>query len=496
MATLVTLQGPESGRQFPLGEGFTLIGRQLNANIYLDSLAVSRQHAKILCSEHNYFIEDLNSSNGTYVNGQRIRGRIPLTERDTVQIGPYVLALRPSPAPARPEPSPIIRSRVNASAANYTLFQQNSGYKLQVVLDIAQHLGHTLEMEPLLGKLLEQLLLLFPQADRALVVLCEGDDLVLRAFRSRRNGSTETLFSRSLVQRALEEGAGILSEDVAGDERVEKTSTLIGLKLRSFLCVPLISLEGRRQGVIQLDCTLPGMAFKDEDLEVLTAIGLQVTVVLENASLHAAQLQEERLRQEVALAREIQQGFLPNDFTPLGGNGFELFARVHPAREVSGDLYDFFPLNDGRLAFFIGDVSGKGMPAALFMVAVRTLARHLATHGDSPARTLTNLHDALAADNPSLMFVTLIHGIYNPGDGEVVLASGGHPPPLLRRPGGEVEVVPVHNGRLLGYPGVAPALSDTRFNLQPGATLILYTDGFTEAQSPDGQTLFGVEQLS
>ena len=102
---------------------------------------------------------------------------------------------------------------------------------------------------------------------------------------------------------------------------------------------------------------------------------------------------------------------------------------------MSGDLYDFFPLADGRLAFFVGDVSGKGMPAALFMVAVRTLCRHLAPAAGSPAETLRQLNDALAADNPSAMFVTLVHGIYDPRTGAVVLASGGHPLPLLRRAG-------------------------------------------------------------
>jgi serine phosphatase RsbU (regulator of sigma subunit) len=495
MATLVTLQGPNPGRQFSLAGGNSLIGRQPNANVHLDSLAVSRQHARIVRSNDNFFVEDLNSSNGTYLNGQRITERAPLTERDTLQIGPYVLALRSTQVQVQKEPDPIIRSRVDASATNFTLFQNNPAYKLQVVMEIAQHLARTLEMEPLLGKLLDHLLRLFPQADRGLVVLYEQDRLVLRSFRCRRNDATEAPFSRSVIKRVLDEGIGVLSEDVEGDQRVLKTATLVGLKLRSFLCVPLICPDGQRLGAIQLDCTTPGMAFRDEDLEVLTAVALQVSVVLENAALHALRLQEERLRQEVALAREIQQGFLPTDFAPLEGQPLELYARVHPAREVSGDLYDFFPLPDGRLAFLVGDVSGKGMPAALFMVAVRTLARHLAAEGSSPALALTRLNDALAADNPSLMFVTLVYGIYDPARGTVVLASGGHPSPLLRRADGRIETAPVRNGRLLGYPDLPPGLTDATFTLAPGETLVLYTDGFTEAQAPDGETMFGLERL-
>ena len=267
---------------------------------------------------------------------------------------------------------------MDATATNPTLYSQNAAYKLQVVLAIAQDLGRALELNPVLGRLLDHLLHLFPQADRGMAVLCDGDRLVVRAQRMRHGGGpTDYPFSRSIVRRGLEEGVGLLSEDV-GDGKIQLTATLVSLNLRSFLCVPLIGWEGRRYGVVQLDCLRQGHSFKAEDLELLTAVCLQASVVVENAALHAEHLREAQLRQELLLAREIQQSFLPTDFEPLGPNGPELFARVQPAREVSGDLYDFFPLPDGRLAFFLGDVSGKGMPAALFMIAVRTLIRNLA----------------------------------------------------------------------------------------------------------------------
>jgi serine phosphatase RsbU (regulator of sigma subunit) len=496
MATLVTLQGPNPGRHFRLGDAATLIGRVPTAAVYLDSLAVSRQHARVVRGDDAYFVEDLGSSNGTFLNGRRVEGRVPLTENDTLQVGPYVLALRPEPTPFKGEPDQIIRTRVAASPTNHTLYLQNPAYKLQVVLEIAQTLARTLELEPLLGKLLDHLLRLFPQADRGLVLLCEGDRLMLRALRGRRAGADDSApYSRTVVRRALEEGVGILSQDVTGDPKVVLSQTLLNLNLRSFLCVPLIAPDGHRQGVIQLDGSTPGQSFRDEDLEVLTAIALQVSVVLENTALHAARIEEEKLRQELAVAREIQQGYLPTDFGAAGGDDLELFARVHPARQVSGDLYDFFPLSDGRLAFFVGDVSGKGMPAALYMVAVRTLARHLAPSAAGPADALARLNDALAADNPSAMFVTMVHGIYDPRTGSAVIASGGHPRPLLRRADGRVEEVAVRNGRLLGYVPGNVGLSDTTLTLAPGETLALYTDGFTEAHAPDGVTMFGTARL-
>jgi phosphoserine phosphatase RsbU/P len=496
MAALVTMKGPNLGQRFPLEGDHTLIGRQPDAAVYLESLAVSRHHAQIVHKNGGYVVEDLRSSNGTYVNGTRISAPTPLTEGDTLQVGPYVLALRPDPAPNLTEADHIIRATVEADLTNQNLYSQNPAYKLQVVLEISRSLGHTLELDALLGKLLDQLLRLFPQADRGMVVLCERDRLVVRAQRSRREGEqADYPFSRTVVNRALTDGTGILSEDVPDDKNLVLSATLLSLNLHSFLCVPLIGWEGRRLGVIQLDCTRPGAAFRAQDLETLTAVGLQVAVALENAAFYTERLREERLRQEVALAREIQQAFLPDDFAPLGESNFELFARVHPAREVSGDLYDFFPLKDGRLVFFLGDVSGKGMPAALFMIAVRTLARHLAASATGPADMLTRLNKALVADNPTALFVTLAHGLYDPRDGSLVFASGGHPAPLLRRVDGKVEPVAVRPGLMLGCSAIDPRLEETRLVLAPGETFILYTDGLTEAFAPDGRTMFDLERL-
>ncbi len=493
MPSLITVKGPNAGRRFPLDNSGTVIGRQPDAGVYLESLAVSRHHARVVCERGTYYVEDVGSSNGTYVNGHKIAGRVPLCEGDTLQIGPYELNLLLDPDSGTGE-AQVIRSRVDAQLSNHTLFSQNPAHKLQVVLQIAQDLGHTLDLDPLLGKMLDHLLRLFPQADRGMVLLCEKDRLVMRAQRNRLPGGGDFAYSRTIVRKALEEGVGILSEDVRGDRNLVLSATLVSLNLRSFLCVPLIGWEGKRLGVIQLDCVRPGQVFRHEDLEMLTAISLQASMVLQNAAYHAERLREERLRQEIMLAREIQQQFLPHDFS-LAGPTAELFARCHPAREVSGDLYDFFRLNDSRLAFFVGDVSGKGMPAALFMIAVRTLARNLAPAVSGAADFLQRLNQGLAADNPTHLFVTLLFGIYDGHDGTVTLACGGHPPPLLRHGDGKTEVVNIKPAMMLGAAALPLRCTDTKLSLGPGDTLILYSDGYHEATAPDGKTQFGIEGL-
>jgi serine phosphatase RsbU (regulator of sigma subunit) len=497
MAILITLQGPDAGRKFPLDTTSAILGRQLDADVCLSAKAVSRQHARILNRDGDYEIEDLESSNGTLLNGRRLLPHQPepITERDTLQIGPYVLALRPAPTPANTETNLVIRDQVSALTLNESVYGQAPALKLQVVLELAQLLARTLDLETLLQKLLDQLMRLFPQADRSMVLLCEGKRLTVRGQRCRRQEDSAAYpYSRTIVQRALEEGVGILSEDVQADSRFQASATITSLDLHSLLCVPLIAQDGKRQGVIQVDRFRQGAFFRSEDLQLLTAIGLQVAVVLENAALHAELIREERFRQELLLAREIQQGFLPTEFEELRARGLDLFARVQPAREVSGDLYDYVWRPDGKLAFFIGDVSGKGMPAALFMVAARTLARHLAVSSESPAATLAGLNAALAADNPSSMFVTMAHGIYTPETGEMVLASAGHPLPLRRRISGEVEEIAHKTGRLLGYDNGNLHLTDARFTLAPGELLAFYTDGFTEARDAKREQ-FGLPRL-
>lgn len=510
MALLITLQGPDVGRKFPLVGDATVLGRQYDSHICLPGKAISRQHAQIVCRQSAYYVEDLDSSNGTFLNGMRLAAHTlaPISDRDTLQIGPYLFGLRLQDGAAAPTPNEtnlIVREKVSA-ALSASIYGQDPSHKLQVVLEIAQSLSRTLDLDQLLDKLLEQIMRLFPQSDRALVILYEGDKLMVRAQRSRgAPDDTAIPYSRTIVRKALEEGVGLLSEDVQTDQRFEPSETLTTLGIHSVLCVPLITKEDRRLGVIQIDRFRKGVGYRVEDLQLLTAISLQVAVVLENVELHGQLIREERLHQELALAREIQQGFLPHQAESLPGDGAEIYGRVFPARQVAGDLYDYFAVPSaaadgngapaGRLAFFIGDVSGKGMPAALFMVAVRTLCRHLVKEGGSPVQTLVRLNAALADENPSCMFVTLVHGIYEAATNTVRFISAGHPGPLVRRANGSTLDIPTRCGRLLGYDAGSLNLSETEVTLGPGDMLVFVTDGVLEARSPIDKALFGPERL-
>lgn len=500
MSVLIILRGPDTGRHFALHNERTTLGRNTDCTIPLAGKQVSRHHAHLYHQDAQYFLQDLGSSNGTFLNGKRLPANTPnaLTDRDTFQIGPYLFALRPDPPPIKEsdEASLIVRETVSATSLNEKLLAQDPATKLQVVLEIAQHLARTLELDPLLDKLLEQLMKLLPQADRVMVILCQDDKLVIRAQRTRSGHDLSNLsFSRTIVKRALEEGIGLISEDLQADTSYESSHSIASLDLHSILCVPLINQEGRRLGVIQADRFCQGFGFRVEDLHMLTAISMEVTVVLENVTLHAERLKEERLLQELSLAQEIQQGYLPEELEGFPDANFEIAGRVFPARKVAGDFYDFVKTPSGRLAFFIGDVSGKGMPAALYMIAVRTLCRHLAKDVDRPGQLLAKLNGELADDNPTCMFVTLAHGIYDPATGKVLLASAGHPAPLLRRADGALEQVALKAGRLLGYSHELLEFPEAHIALEPGDSLYFFTDGIFEARAGKQKEMFGLERV-
>lgn len=190
------------------------------------------------------------------------------------------------------------------------------------------------------------------------------------------------------------------------------------------------------------------------------------------------------IQQELEIARKMQLAFLPHDFS--NQSGVQLHGMTQPAREVGGDFYDFFRLDEHHLAVLVADVSGKGVPAAFFMAVSRTLMRAVAQFSTGPADCLQRLNDLLAADNDELMFVTLFYAVLDTRTGTLVYGNAGHNPPYVVRGNGQIEALPILGDMALAVmPGMA--YTERHLQLMPGDALFLYTDGVTEACSPDGQ---------
>ena len=190
---------------------------------------------------------------------------------------------------------------------------------------------------------------------------------------------------------------------------------------------------------------------------------------------------KEQIASELRISREIQMGMLPHDFTEIEkAYGVRISAELDPAREVGGDLYGVCAARPDRLVIFLGDVSGKGIPASMFMVRAISLARLLARDIAAPELILARLNDELSVDNPSYMFVTFMCAVFDPSTGKLAMANGGHCRPVLLRHGEAPAWAVDKLGTALGFE-TELEFKRTELNLQPGDSLVFYTDGVTEA---------------
>jgi sigma-B regulation protein RsbU (phosphoserine phosphatase) len=203
---------------------------------------------------------------------------------------------------------------------------------------------------------------------------------------------------------------------------------------------------------------------------------------------------KEQIASELRVAREIQMGMLPHDFAPLEKiYGVSFGALLEPAREVGGDLYGVCAAGPERLVIFLGDVSGKGIPASMFMVRAISLARLLAKEIAEPERILARLNDELAADNPSCMFVTFLCAVFEPKSGRLTLANAGHCRPVILHDSQPPRWAVANLGTALGFePGLE--FERTELRLETGDALLLYSDGVTEAFNPQ-EELYGDDRL-
>ena len=259
------------------------------------------------------------------------------------------------------------------------------------------------------------------------------------------------------------------------------------------LTVPLIS-SGSLIGLISLGPRLSERDYSSEDRRLLNALAGYAAPAMRVGQLVRQQEAEarnrERIEQELKIAQIIQQQFLPKAVPDLPS--WHVAAFYRPARTVGGDFYDFIPLPDGRVMFVVGDVTDKGIPAALVMASTHALLRGAAPRLISPGAVLAQVNDLLCADIPAHMFVTCLALVLDPVSGKVEFANAGHDVPYVRTAGGVAEL------RARGMPlGLMPGMEyeEKTFQFQPGDCALLHSDGLAEAHSPDRE-MFGFPRVA
>lgn len=260
---------------------------------------------------------------------------------------------------------------------------------------------------------------------------------------------------------------------------------------------PLRLLAEATKGIASgnLDTEIPAAKSRDE-VGKLTDSFIHMERSLKNyiKELTETTAAKERIESELSVAREIQMSMLPKIFPPFPDREeFDIFASIEPAKEVGGDFYDFFFIDHDHLFFCIGDVSGKGIPAALFMAVTKTLIKAKSTFGVAPRESLSLVNEELCTDNDAAMFVTIFSGILNTATGELSYSNGGHNPPYLLSKTLGLKTLDDNSGTALGILETA-TYSTGKTTLQPGDAIFLFTDGVTEAMDSAG-TMYSEERL-
>jgi serine phosphatase RsbU (regulator of sigma subunit) len=519
MAVLRALEGLNPGQLFPLEGAAVILGRHPACDIVLESAAVSRQHARILALDGSFYLEDLHSRNGTFLNGRPVVQRQLLDENDEVGICDLLFTFHLGPPepnlltpPARrgdmtaealmvdddqqtPDRSTIMSKLNVSSGSNGLRLEVNTAAKLKALIEISQNLGMALGLADVLPKLLDSLFAIFLQADRGFIVLRDPSTsrLIPKAIKYRRHEDKQSVrISRTIVNNVMASKEAILSADAATDVRFDMAESIVDFHIRSMMCAPLINRDGQALGVIQLDTLDPRNRFEQDDLDIMVSVACQAAFAVENAQLHEAALRDEALKHELAVAHEVQRGFLPSAAPCIPE--YDFFEFYEPANQLGGDYYDYVELPGGRLAVVVADVSGKGISASLLMAKLSAETRYCLASEPSPAAAMGRLNRLFCDSSWEDRFVTMVLAVLDPRRHEVILVNAGHLPPLLRRGPGQVEAVGQAESRLpLGVdrdveyaPSIVP--------LAPGQSLVLYTDGITEAMNAAGE-LYGSQRL-
>lgn len=360
---------------------------------------------------------------------------------------------------------------------------------LELLSSMGQDFATSLDIEETLRQGLQRITDYVGAEGGALFLLDEkGEKLTCTACVGATEITGLTLNSdEGIVGRCVQLDVGEIVRDVSKDPNFQDSvDAQTGFTTRSILCAPM-SVKAERIGAIELVNKRTGDGLFDEhDLHLLRSLSSSAALATKNARMAEALVEQESVRRELELAAEIQRGLLPD----AGDDSFPIHGVNCPARTVSGDFYDFFPLEDGRICFNLGDVSGKGMNAALLMAKTASLFRCLGKTIHQPGRLLSIINDEICETVTRGMFVTMTGGIYDPKTGIVKLANAGHEPPLYYSPAGSFEGFPAEAPPL----GISPLLAgddgipEMQLNLN-GGTLYIFTDGVTEGYLEDGSEL-------
>jgi serine phosphatase RsbU (regulator of sigma subunit) len=485
------------------------IGRKAENDLQLLSDTVSRQHAEIVYEDGIYYLVDIGSKRGTFVNDQRIE-RCALQHLDRIRIGgdedQQIIFLDDTVERAsaifdstpRLTITPPLQDPERITSANEEL------QKLSRFIEVNQAFKFSLTPDDVLLLIVDAAIEITGAERGFLMLRNEAGDLEFKIARdNKRNSLVGNVFemSRSVVEEAFKQNRSVIINDGNESAALFARESVRSLDLRSIACIPLRRFQMTENmdattmlkrdviGVLYVDSHIVGGTLTQTSLRLLESLAFEATKSLESVRLMHEEHEKKQIEQELAMARQVQVALSPTAFKVP--DHFEIAAHSIPSRYVGGDFYEFIPLKDGRSAFALGDVSGKGVAAALLAAMAQGALQAQFVSNLPLTEVITSLNKALVQRSASNRYITLFCAVLDP-DGHFTYINAGHNLPILARTSGETEMLTTKSVLLGAFDFVEYKPRQTR--LQPGDVVVMYTDGVTEAVNADNQ-MFGDERL-
>jgi len=482
------------------------LGRHPSCRVAIDSGMVSRFHAQIIQKDDNYFLEDLGGANGTFVNAHQVAKEsiypAPLCSGDRIKLGPIKLRFETSQPISDFATGTVVAEEGgvefcdtdgssimgSASASGFGAFQVRPEEKLKGILRINQALAGQVDPARIAPLILDTLFDIFPQADRGSILTKSpsSDRFIPIAQKKRDEGNDESVrISRTIMTKVIEEKTGILSADAANDDRFSASESISNLTIRSMMCVPMLDLQQRAFGIINLDTQNPAKSFRDEDLELLLAVATQASTAWENMRLAETAAESKKREDEMRIAKGVQGSLLPAELPVV--DGYTFYASYDAAQAVGGDYFDCFLLGEdqSKICFSFGDVAGKGVPGALIMSRIASAVQNTMKFTNDVVVAIRHINNHMCHNMAAGRFVTFVLGVIDLKTHRMSIANAGHYSVVVRKPGGSLEEIGKDQ---IGIP--VGIMEDYDYDvvtrdISPGETFLLRTDGVDEAMAPN-----------
>ena len=483
------------------------IGRNPESDLNLLDLSVSRQHAQIVCEAGCYFLVDLESKSGSYVNDKRIE-RVQLKHLDRVQFGRegdmQIQFVEVTPVAEPRHSSPTLDLQVDGAFDSGSSSSANEELqKLARFLEVNQAFRSSFSPEDVLRLIVDSAIEMSAAERGFLLLKNEAGELEIKVARDRARNTLQgdrAAISQSAVERAMKTNRSVVLNDDTGFDS-KSGGSAARLDLRSIVCIPLQRFKMREQmgvtsllrpeviGLLYVDSRMVTGALSKTALTLLESLCFEVSKCLESVRLMGEEKEKQKLEQELAMAHEVQSMLLPTIFRHF--DQFDVAARSIPCRYVGGDFYDVITLEGGSVAFVLGDVSGKGISAALLAAVAQGGIQTQLRTGSSLADAVTNLNRVVEEKSAANRFITFFCGVLD-NQGNFSFVNAGHNPPILARSDGRKELLSTKSLVLGAFDSAQYQALTTK--VDAGDAIVMFTDGVTEAVNGSNE-MFGDERL-